>query len=68
MTVEKKARKSANVNAQSTASQPEKPIALTLKIDSKTYVRLSTLRARERKTAQQILTDALSAYLDRVGA
>jgi len=46
----------------------EKPVALTVKIDSKTYVRLSTLRAKERKTAQQILTEALTAYLDGTGA
>ena len=45
----------------------DKLIALTLKLDSETYVRLSTFRARERKTAQQILTDALCAYLDRMG-
>lgn len=43
----------------------EKPVALTVKIDSDTYVRLSTLRARERKTAQEILTEALQGYLDR---
>jgi hypothetical protein len=48
--------------------EAEKPVALTLKIDTKTYVRLSTLRAKERKTAQDILTAALSAYLDRAGA
>jgi hypothetical protein len=46
----------------------EKPVALTLKIDSRTYVRLSTFRARERKTAQEILTEALNTYLDRMGA
>ncbi len=41
-------------------------VALTLKLDSKTYMRLSVLRARERKTAQEILTDALNMYLDRM--
>lgn len=46
----------------------EKPIALTLKIDSDTYVRLSTFRAKERKTAQEILTEGLREYLKRVGA
>jgi hypothetical protein len=46
----------------------EKPVALTLKIDSQTYVRLSTFRARERRTAQEILTQALQEYLDRAGA
>jgi len=43
----------------------QKPIALTVKIDSDTYVRLSTQRAKERKTAQEILTEALSDYLDQ---
>ena len=43
----------------------EKLVALTVKIDSETYIRLSTLRAKERKTAQEILTEALNAYLDR---
>ena len=46
----------------------EKLVALTLKIDSNTYIRLSTLRAKERKTAQEILTEALQAYLDHAGA
>jgi len=45
-----------------------KPIALTLKLDSETYVRLSTFRAKERKTAQEILTEALRDYLKRAGA
>jgi len=43
----------------------EKLVALTVKIESEMYVRLSLLRARERKTAQEILTEALAAYLDR---
>ena len=43
----------------------EKPVALTVKIDTDTYVRLSTVRARERRTAQEILTTALREYLDR---
>jgi predicted transcriptional regulator len=42
-----------------------KLVALTVKINSEMYVRLSLLRARERKTAQEILTEALAAYLDR---
>ena len=46
----------------------EKLIALTVKLDSETYVRLSTFRARERKTAQEILTEALKEYLNRAGA
>jgi len=46
----------------------EEMVALTLKVDSKTYVRLSTLRAKERKTVQEMLTEALKAYLTRAGA
>jgi hypothetical protein len=46
----------------------EKPIALTVKIDNKTYIRLSTVRAKKRKTAQEILTEALYTYLDHAGA
>lgn len=46
----------------------EKLVALTVKIDGEMYVRLSTLRAKERKTAQEILTEALSAYLHRAEA
>jgi hypothetical protein len=45
--------------------QPEKMVALTLKIDSNTYLRLSTLRATKRKTVQDILSEALKAYLDQ---
>jgi predicted transcriptional regulator len=42
-------------------------IALTLKVDSETYMRLSVLRAKDRSTAQDILKDALTMYLDRKG-
>lgn len=47
---------------------PEKPVALTLKVDSGLYVRLSTLRATQRRTTQDILEQALKEYLDREGA
>ena len=40
-------------------------VALTLKVDRRTYVRLSTLRAKEGKTVQDILTEALEQYLTR---
>jgi hypothetical protein len=40
-------------------------IALTLKVDRRTYVRLSTLRAKEGSTVQDILTEALEQYLTR---
>ena len=56
------------IHAKAEKPAVEKPIALTVKIDSKTYVRLSTLRAKERKTAQEILTEALNTYLDQAGA
>lgn len=46
----------------------EKPVALTLKVDSELYLRLSTLRATQRRTSQDILQRALKEYLDRVGA
>jgi predicted transcriptional regulator len=50
--------------------KPSEPklVALTVKIDSEMYVKLSTLRAKERKTAQEILTEALQDYLKRAGA
>jgi hypothetical protein len=51
-----------------TSAVNEKPVTLTLKIDSKTYIRLSTLRAKERRTAPDILTEALQEYLERAGA
>lgn len=43
----------------------EKPVALTLKVDSDLYLRLSTLRATQRRTNQDILRQALEEYLDR---
>lgn len=45
-----------------------KPVALTLKVDSKTYVRLCTLGATQRRTHQDILQEAVRQYLDRVKA
>jgi hypothetical protein len=46
----------------------EKPVALTLKVDHATYVRLCTLGATERRTNQDILRQALQEYLDRAGS
>lgn len=46
----------------------EKPMALTLKVDNATYVRLSALRATQRRSKQEILQQALVEYLDRAGA
>jgi hypothetical protein len=42
-----------------------KPVALTVKLDSKTYVRLRTLGATERRTNQDILKEAVKQYLER---
>lgn len=52
------------------ATEPEqkKPVALTLKVDGGTYVRLCTLGATQRRTNQDILREAVQQYLDRVGA
>lgn len=46
----------------------DKPVALTLKVDSELYLRLSTLRATQRRTNQDILEQALKEYLTRAGA
>lgn len=43
-----------------------KPVALTVKVDDKTYVRLSLVRATQRRTNQDILREALQDYLNRV--
>ena len=50
------------------STTPEKPVALTLKVDSALYLRLSTLRATQRRTNQDILEQALKEYLTRAGA
>jgi hypothetical protein len=49
-------------------SKQEKPVALTLKVDGRTYVRLCTLGATQRRTNQDILREAVEQYLDRVRA
>ena len=46
----------------------DKRVALTLKVDSGLYVRLSTFRATQRRKTQAILEQALMEYLDRAGA
>jgi len=51
-----------------TESKQEDRVALTLKVDSKTYVRLCTLGATQRRTNQDILREAVQQYLDRVKA
>ena len=50
------------------SSASEKPVALTLKVDSGLYLRLSTVRATQRRTNQDILEQALKEYLTRAGA
>jgi hypothetical protein len=47
----KKLSKPEKTKMQTSGAEAEKPVALTLKIDTDTYVRLSTFRAKERKTA-----------------
>ena len=51
-----------------TAPKQEDRVALTLKVDGKTYVRLCTLGAKERRTNQEILREAVQQYLDRMKA
>jgi hypothetical protein len=53
---------------RSASAAQDKPVALTLKVDGETYVRLSTLRATQRRTNQDILQQALKEYLERAGA
>jgi predicted transcriptional regulator len=43
-------------------------VALTVKVDSKTYVRLCTLGATQRRTNQDLLKEAVQQYLDRAKA
>ena len=67
-TMAKKASRPEAAKSRRSQTVVEKPVALTLKIDGTTYMRLSTLRAKQRTTAQDILSAALSAYLDQAGA
>jgi hypothetical protein len=60
-------RGSRTQGAGKTGDNDEKPVALTLKVDYGTYVRLCTLGATERRTNQDILLQALQEYLDRTG-
>jgi hypothetical protein len=45
-----------------------KPIALTVKVDDQTYIRLRTLGATRRRTNQAILLETVRQYLDRTKA
>ena len=49
-------------------SKSANPVALTVKVNHGDYVRLCTLGANERRTNQDILHEAITQYLDRVGA
>jgi hypothetical protein len=60
-------------SAKATSAKPamvvnEKPVALTVKVDDKTYVRICTLGATQRRTNQDILLAAVQEYLNRCGA
>lgn len=71
MATKKKGRSSGKHPAgarRAGGSAEEKPVALTLKVDDDTYIRLCTLRATQRRTSQEILQQALNEYLDRVGS
>ena len=54
-------------SAHGGATPDQKPVALTVKINGETYVRLSKLRATQRRTHQDILKQALDEYLKREG-
>ena len=71
MATKKKGRSSGKHVAGSrpaASGADEKPVALTLKVDGDTYVRLSTFRASQRRTNQDLLHQALKEFLDRAGA
>jgi hypothetical protein len=70
MATSKTGRRSGAAKAKTAPSstEDEKPVALTVKVNSETYVRLCTLGATKRRTNQDILREALEEYLDRVGA
>lgn len=65
-TANRSARK-RRAGAKRSGNTAEKPVALTLKVDSELYLRLSTLRATQRRTNQDILEQALKEYLTHAG-
>jgi hypothetical protein len=67
-TANRGARKRRAVAKRGESTTPEKPVALTVKVDGELYLRLSTLRATQRRTNQDILAQALKEYLTRAGA
>jgi hypothetical protein len=71
MAPKKSVRSSGSVRPRSAVAKVAahtKPVALTLKLDSKMYVRLRTFGATQRRTNQDILQEAVQQYLDRIGA
>lgn len=60
-------RASLKVISTKTPTPPKSnPVALTVKVDDETYIRLCTLGATQRRTNQDILREALDDYLERV--
>lgn len=70
MATKKSGQRTAPIRARSVnkPTPEQEPVALTLKVDSKTYVRLSMLGATQRRTHQDIMREAVEQYLDRAGA
>ena len=50
---------------ENTDSRNSRPVALTLKVNDETYLRLCMLKATQRRTSQEILHEALNEYLYR---
>jgi predicted transcriptional regulator len=46
----------------------DSPAAMTLRLDADTFMRLSILRAKTRRSAQELMFEALQEYLKRQGA
>ena len=61
----KRLSSSQAVAAQKPALHESKTVALTVKVDHGTYVRLCSLKATQRRTNQDILHAALHDYLQR---
>jgi hypothetical protein len=71
MATRKTGRKLATSRSRAAAAKPaseQKPVALTLKVDSQTYKRLRILGATQLRTNQDILQEALQEYLERAKA
>lgn len=60
------ARKPAEIPAPAArvpAPSSDKPVAMTLKLDQDRYEAFKALQAKQRKSGQQILIEALDSYL-----